>query len=69
MTPGVAQGYWWATNARTGYLQILRVTGVESDETAQIVEWMGGGFVSLRRARELGFEFRQKVPDFQEAGT
>jgi hypothetical protein len=63
--PGVAQGYWWIAKSDGSSRQIVRVTGVESDETAQIVEWIGGGFWSVRTVKAKGFEFKAKVPEME----
>jgi hypothetical protein len=60
----IAQGYWWIAKSDGAGLQIVRVTGVESDEVAQIVEFLGGSFWSVRTVRSKGFEFfKAKVPE------
>lgn len=65
MTTGIPTGYIWIAKSDGSALQIVQVSGPPGDDAGQIVE-TGGGFMSWRRAKELGFEFRQKVADFQE---
>lgn len=63
--PGVSPGYWWIAKSDGNDRQIVRVTGVETDEAAQIVEFLGGGFWSVRTVKAKGFEFKANVPDLE----
>jgi len=48
---GVSTGYWWVQRPDGAGRQIVRVSGDEGDEAAQIVEYVGGGFWSVRMTR------------------
>jgi len=64
--PGVSPGYWWVQRPDGAGRQIVLVSGDESDETAQIVKYVGGGFWSVRMTRSRGFVFTAKVPEMEE---
>lgn len=64
---GITQGYWWVDHPGGDVPQIVRVVGRDgSGDDFLIVEFCGAGFMSVRRAREKGFEFKAKVPEFKE---
>lgn len=64
---GIPQGYVWIARSDGSALQIVKVSGPAGDDAGQIVEMIGAGFMSWRRAKEKGFEFKAKVPEM-EAG-
>lgn len=61
--PGIPQGYCWIAKRDGSALQIVLVSGPPGDDAGQIVEFVGAGFMSWRRAKQKGFEFKAKVPE------